>query len=131
MKKALMILGLVSLLSVVVFAREYSEVTCTNEKCGFKDDFGEGPTMARDWVTGYCIKCEKFVWRNWDKNGGDPKPPQIFKVWDATSGKTRELFPCPHCNQLVLAIKDKSEIKFCPKCNSDKIKISAPHTFKD
>lgn len=126
----ILILG-VSMLSVVALARQYSDVECSSDKCKFKDRIGEGPTMSRDWATGYCSKCEKFVWQNWDRAGGDPKPPEIFKAWDPESGKTRELFACPHCKQLVFTIKEKSEIKFCPKCNSDKITISKPHMFRD
>ena len=131
MKKIGIAVLCVCLVCIVAFARQYSDVECNNEKCEFKGEIGEGPTRTRDWVSGYCSKCDKFVWQNWDRNGVDPKPPEMFKVWDPESGKTRELFACPHCKELVFAIKEKSELKFCPKCNSAKIKISEPHKFKD
>ena len=126
-----MLIAGLCLASLLVQAREYSDVQCTAEKCGFKDSLGEGPTRMRDWVTGYCVKCQKFVSRNWNRDGGQPKPPTLLSVWDPETGKTRELFSCPTCEQWVMVIHDRTELKHCPKCASDKVFISQPNMFKD
>lgn len=137
MKKMTMaILGLL-VFSLMVVAREYSDVEGKNDRCKFKQQIGEGGAIDADYVTGYCSKCDKFVEKSWRRKGGDSpavkgeEPPRIFKVWDPSSGQTRELFDCPDCQGMVFSIKKKNEIKFCPRCNASTIVVSQAHTFAD
>jgi hypothetical protein len=130
-KKSLLAVLVLGMISIFAFAREYSRIRCKAEGCDYEGLVGEGPTRMREWITGYCSGCNKYVWRNWERPGGEPMKPEIVKVWDHETGKTRELFKCPDCERMVIAIHAMNEIKYCPKCNSDQIEIDKTHIIRD
>lgn len=102
-------------------------LTCANEKCGFKGsvDFGGGFVFQK--MTGYCPKCGKFVYLQWTREGRGgknqkPKPQPVGQVWDATTGRTNDLYACPHCTNAFLPIASEKDLRFCPKCGQPTLK---------
>lgn len=82
--------------------------------------------MAYEQLTGYCLKCKKFVYHQWTREGSpvvDPKakkvpaPKPLGEVWDASTGKVITIYACPHCSGPFAQIKTKAELKHCPACN--------------
>ena len=102
-------------------------LTCTNEKCGFKGsvDFGGGFVFEK--VTGYCVKCQKFVYLQWNREGKGgkvqkPKPEAVATIWDASTGRTNHLYACPQCTNAFMLIASERDLRFCPKCGQPTLK---------
>ena len=77
-------------------------------------------------LTGYCVKCKKFVYLHWTLEGSpalDPKakkvpqPKSLGTVWDSQNGQSLAIYACPHCAGPFAEIKSKADLKNCPSCN--------------
>ncbi|MCX6354856.1 MAG: hypothetical protein NTZ78_08135 [Candidatus Aureabacteria bacterium] len=114
--------------TAVAMAGTSYKISCQNEKCGFKGavDFGGG--FKFEQITGYCTQCRKFVYLQWprEEKGKDSpktKPKPIGLIWDATAGHTRELYVCPHCKKAFFPILSEKELRFCPNCGQESLKL--------
>jgi ssDNA-binding Zn-finger/Zn-ribbon topoisomerase 1 len=105
-------------------------VTCKHQNCGFRGtaDFGGGRTFAQ--LTGYCTNCGKFVALRWTREGRGvkdpkPKPSPAGRIWDASTGRTNDLYACPTCTNAFLPIASEKELRFCPKCGQESLKMES------
>lgn len=95
------------------------ELKCQNPECKFEDKIYLGVGMAgREKITGFCAQCGKFV--SIDKiKDAELKP--LGKIWCSQTGKFLELYECPFCQKPFAKLI--FPIKFCPKCESETIKL--------
>jgi hypothetical protein len=119
-------LGSILTIAAVVYAAEGFSMKCKSKACGYESTVTFGGGMAFGQLTGYCVKCKKFVSLNWTLEGSpalDPKakkipqPKPLGEVWDSQSGRKLAIFACPHCSGPFAEIKSKDELKHCPSCN--------------
>lgn len=97
---------------------------CNSSKCAYKPAVRVGGGFQFDQASGFCTKCEKFVFITWKHDAEPPKP--IGTVWEPTSGKKCALYPCPTCKSTLLDISALplllatigKEPPLCPKCTN-------------
>jgi len=97
---------------------------CNNPKCGYKPEVRVGGGFQFEQASGFCTKCEKFVFITWKRDAEPPKP--IGTVWEPTTGKKCGLYPCPTCKSPFLDISDfplflttiGTAPPLCPKCTN-------------
>jgi len=109
-----------------VNAGDVFEMKCQSKTCGYTSRVTFGGGMAFEQLTGYCLKCKKFVYLQWTREGSpalDPAakkvlpPKPLGEVWDAQSGRALTIYACPECNGPFAAIKNRSDdLKHCPAC---------------
>ena len=106
-----------------LWAGKQVELVCKNPKCGFKEEVGFGGGFRFAQVTGWCTKCQKFVYLAWERDpklqakspqGAPPKP--VGTIWIPAAGKSADLYACPDCRGPFLPIAGPEELKTCPKC---------------
>jgi hypothetical protein len=117
----------ISVTASIAWAGTTYLLTCGNEKCGFKGEVKFGGGRIFEMVTGYCLKCEKFVYLRWTREGKGvknqtPKPQAVGRIWDATTGRTIDLYACPHCTSAFLPIASEEDLRCCPKCGQPTLK---------
>ncbi len=93
--RRLLFLGLAAvaiLFGPAIRAGMMGEFTCSNKECNFKAQLSFGGGFMFEQVTGYCCKCEKFVYLNWPRLARaaappypQPSPPHRRRRW-ARSG---------------------------------------------
>lgn len=96
------------------------EVWCSARGCGFRGAIGLGGGMAFEQASGVCGKCEKIVSATWKRGSG--KKPRLHAVWDALTGKTRQVVRCPGCRGGFVEIESIEEFRHCPKCQRPSIR---------
>ena len=120
-------------IGALCFGTQYG-YECKTPGCGFQGFpllLGQpGPTNAVGQVSGYCCKCRKFVSIQW-KDKAVPKdvgtnlpyapPKKLATVWNPTTGREANLYPCPECGSPFLeidasAIGDRDHKMSCPRC---------------
>lgn len=113
---------------------------CSTEKCDLEGMLGVGGGFTFERATGYCTTCRKFVSLDWKRKEGPASkkkgsgqssnllrkaPPKIGIAWNAATGLSANLYPCPHCKQPFMEIDNISLIagpisndgvRFCPRC---------------
>jgi hypothetical protein len=118
----------VSSIAAVALAGTSYKFTCNNEKCGFKGSVDFGGGFKFEQITGYCTQCQKFVYLRWPREaksveGMKSKPKSVGLVWDAATGQNKELYACPDCKSGFLPIASENELRFCPKCGQESLKL--------
>jgi hypothetical protein len=119
---------MVSILAIaaVVYAGDGFSMKCKSKSCGYESEVRFGGGMAFGQLTGYCVKCKKFVYLHWTLEGSpalDPKakkvpqPKSLGTVWDSQNGQSLAIYACPHCAGPFAEIKSKADLKNCPSCN--------------
>ena len=98
----------------ILFAGQVFEILCKDKACGFKSTVSFGGGKMFDKITGFCVECDEFVYITRDRR--EKKPESLGTIWDPSSGKTRELYPCPECGKPFLTISSIKDVKHCPKC---------------
>lgn len=137
MKRTNCIAGLILATGIagsLVWAGTSFRITCKNEKCKFSSTVAFGGDIAFERMTGYCALCNKFVYLRWTREGkGDlarqleggtvpkSKPAPSGRIWDATTGRTNDLYACPTCTNAFLPILSDKELRFCPKCRQESL----------
>ncbi len=115
---------------------------CDSPKCGYEGNLGIGGGFSFEKATGYCIACRKFVSISWKRKGLTGKfkevaenstnllekaPAKLGTAWNAATGLTADLYPCPHCKKPFMEIDDISLTRgpfgdmgklFCPRCTN-------------
>jgi hypothetical protein len=124
MRRLTLCMATALVIGTALWAGKQVELRCGNPKCGFHEEvtFGGGFRFAQ--VTGWCTKCQKFVYLTWDRDpkaqGGGPSagpPPKLAgSIWLPATGKTVDLYACPDCKNPFLPIDGPEDFKFCPKC---------------
>ena len=134
-RRAVSAVGFVILLTTTSFAGNLLSFVCQNEKCGFKGQvmFGGG-FFVREVRPAYCAECGKFVNLSWpreDKNfeKQKPAPTLLGRMWIPSTGKTVEIYACPHCGKPVIPLKSPRELTRCPKCGESTLKTRAKGTW--
>lgn len=128
MRAVKVFITLVSMIAVsaVVYAGEGYGMKCQSQTCGYESEVKFGGGMAYGEITGYCMKCRRFVYLTWtlvDSPSLDPKakivpaPEPLGEVWDASTGKVITIYACKHCSGPFAMIKTEAELKYCPACN--------------
>jgi hypothetical protein len=107
------IAGLAIFVSVGLAGTLY-KVTCSDEKCGFAGDFGDGGGFTFEQATGYCVKCDKFATVSWKRKS---PAPVTAEIWDAAEGRRVRLFTCKDCKGPFAEIRGAKELKHCPRCS--------------
>jgi len=118
----------VSILAIatVIYAGEGFSMKCKSKSCGYESEVRFGGGMVSGQLTGYCVKCKKFVYLHWTLEGSpalDPKakktpqPKPLGTVWDSQNGQSLTIYACPHCAGPFAEIKSKADLKHCPSCN--------------
>jgi len=120
----------------LVWAGTSFRMTCKNEKCKFSSTVDFGGDIAFEKMTGYCAKCNKFVYLRWTRQGKEEmagqleggkvpksKPAPIGRTWDATTGRTNDLYACPTCTNAFLPILSEKDLRFCPKCGHESLNM--------
>jgi Zn finger protein HypA/HybF involved in hydrogenase expression len=125
---------MVSILAIaaVVYAGEGFSMKCKSKTCGYETEVTFGGGMAYGQLTGYCVKCKKFVTLNWTLEGSPaldpaakkiPQPKPLGTVRDSQTGKTLTIYACPHCAGPFAEIKSKDDLKHCPSCNKPEFAV--------
>ena len=96
------------------------EVRCATPECKFKLRAGIGGGMAFGEASGYCAKCRDWVAVTWKRKGQATDP--LLEFWDPATGEKRQLYKCPDCRQPFVAIRNISELKYCPTCKKPGLK---------
>lgn len=96
------------------------EVKCETAKCGFTTAIGIGGGRMFEEASGYCQKCARNVSVTW-KRGQKPRALPL-RIWDALTGRIREVFHCPDCKAPFIALEQIEDMKFCPKCGKESLK---------
>ena len=93
-------------------------VKCKDEKCGFKTHARIGGGFDFEKISGFCTKCDTWVWVNWSRDAKDKAPVPVLECWDPATGKMRKFYKCPmnKCTGSFVAIETIDEMKYCPKC---------------
>ena len=113
-------------IAAVVYAGEGLSMKCKSKTCGYESDVTFGGGMAYGQLTGYCVKCKKFVNLHWTLEDRPalgpnakkvPQPKPLGEVWDSQTGRKLSIFACPHCSGPFAEIKSNEELKSCPSCN--------------
>jgi hypothetical protein len=145
-KRTIQIVITLAAIATISVAGEMWHVTCVNPKCKLDARFTIGGGFIFEQVTGYCTTCQKFVSLSWarhsltgadktfsDKTSLPNTPPRkIGTVWNAATGRTATLYPCPYCTNLFMTIDylpedlsliiDNGSMKsskiICPKCTN-------------
>lgn len=111
----------------VVYAGEGLSMKCKAKSCGYQTEVTFGGGMTSQQLTGYCKKCNKFVSLQWTREGSPtvdpnakkiPAPKALGEIWDAQTGKVLKIYTCPDCTGPFAEIKNKDELKHCPKCGT-------------
>lgn len=120
------------LLSTSLFGGSGYNARCTDAKCGYEGRVNFGGGFFFNQLTGYCTKCEQFVYLRWPnghapvKDGEEPPkvtpPAPLGTVWNPTTGKTGTVYPCPKCTSPFLAMTEP-ELKCCPKCRKPTLEL--------
>jgi len=135
MKRRSCVVGLILAIGIagsLVWAGTAFRLTCKNQKCGFSVTVDFGGEIVFEKMTGYCAKCGKFVYLRWTREGKEDlarqleggksakrKPTPVGRIWDATTGRTSDLYACPTCTNAFLPILSEKELRFCPKCGQE------------
>lgn len=109
--------------ATALWAGKQVEMRCGNPKCGFHEEVGFGGGWRFAQITGWCSKCDKFVYLTWDREqkaqgqaSKSPAPKPIGTIWFPDTGKTADLYACPDCKGPFLPIAGPEVLKTCPKC---------------
>ncbi|OQA92196.1 MAG: hypothetical protein BWY26_00411 [Elusimicrobia bacterium ADurb.Bin231] len=109
------------LFSVFVFLSSYLiagigvDIFCPKCKSNYRMFFDGGKEKRN--IIGYCTECKRIVEISYyykDKN----KPKSIGKIYLPQFLEYRELYNCPQCSNIFVALesKDFHGISSCPKC---------------
>ena len=100
---------------------------CETNACGFESQVTFGGGMFFQQITGYCKKCNKFVYLSWTRENipesmkGSikvrPRPVPLGEIWDGKTGKSITIYSCPTCKGPFMEIKNPAELAHCPACN--------------
>jgi uncharacterized protein YbaR (Trm112 family) len=124
--------GSILAIAAVVYAGEGFSMKCKAKTCGYETTVTFGGGMAFSQLTGYCVKCKKFVSLQWTLEGSPlldpnakkiPQPKPLGEIWDSQSGRKLTIFACPHCTGPFAEIKKQEELKHCPSCNKPEFGI--------
>jgi Zn finger protein HypA/HybF involved in hydrogenase expression len=120
----------------LVWAGTSFRMTCKNERCKFSSTVDFGGDIAFEKMTGYCRKCNTFVYLRWARQGKEDlagrleggkvpksKPTPIGMIWDASTGRTNDLYACPTCTNAFLPILSENDLRFCPKCGQGSLNM--------
>lgn len=130
--RATTFLATVILVAAVVSAGEGFSMKCRSPKCGHETDVIFGGGMAFEQLTGYCLKCKKFVYIHWTREGSpvvDPKakkvaaPTPLGEVLDARTGRSLTIYACPDCEGPFAEIKGPKDLTHCPVCRGPEFTI--------
>jgi DNA-directed RNA polymerase subunit RPC12/RpoP len=104
------------------------ELKCGNKNCNYTEYVNLGGGFAFEQITGYCVKCGKFVYLKWRRKGSRDselsgrEPTPVGHVWCPSTGQTKPLYKCPECSEFFLPIDSVQELRFCPRCKQSKLK---------
>jgi predicted RNA-binding Zn-ribbon protein involved in translation (DUF1610 family) len=103
------------------------ELKCSQSDCEFKTAISLGGGMKFKQASGYCHPCRKMVSVQWNRGNG--KKPRMTAVWDAITGREREVYPCPDCGKGFLAVEQIEDFRHCPKCGNAGVRATAKRMF--
>jgi hypothetical protein len=139
--RRLLFLGLAAaalLLGPAIRAGVMGEFTCSNKDCNFKAQLSFGGGFMFEQVTGYCCKCEKFVYLNWPRPAARGRtlpatrpaapPAPLGKIWDPLSGESKTIYKCPTCGGPFLPV-NFDQLKHCPKCGQEHVQFKRTIMF--
>lgn len=133
-KASLICLAVILCTTTAVLAGALYQLTCPNEKCGFKGNINMGGGMLFENVNGYCVKCQKCVSLNWTRENLPPEikidkktppPTPLGQVFIPATGQTESVYSCPTCKGPFLPIRNIADLKTCPKCGKPGLKCES------
>lgn len=98
------------------------------DHCGYSTRVVVGGGRLFEQITGYCPGDKKFVSITWKRD--EKKPAPMARVWDASTGKTIDLYKCPDCGKPFIALEVKDTdvdgpgFDHCPRCGHKTFKLN-------
>ena len=126
MKGVFIIVSILALATAGAKAGTLYELKCVQPDCDFLSVISLGGGRKFDQASGYCQQCRSIVSVEWNRDSGE-RP--LSAVWDAISGRLREVFSCPDCKKGVLAVEEIEDFRHCPKCRKAGIKTTLKLMF--
>jgi DNA-directed RNA polymerase subunit RPC12/RpoP len=118
MKKPLLLLAAGAVV-LIAQAGSIIDYQCSGKDCDFKGESYLRTGRATTKINGYCVECKKMVTASYANSQlKDGKIPPLARIWDAASGKTLDLYECPHCKKPFAEI---TSLVYCPKCGQKTI----------
>ncbi len=118
--------GLLLTLGLSLQAGRQVEVYCKEKGCGFRTPVALGGGFQFCQAVGWCAACKDLVGVNWPRSGARPdKTRPLGTAWNPATGKSAEVYRCPKCAGLFLALQEAEELKVCPKCAKPSLAVDS------